>query len=457
MIVLKAAGTCFHDDLLRYRRSWGLWLILIVTPIGARFLVDGSAVHIALGGHLLEMSSGAIGVTIGVVVSAMLLPVGFLYLRSNVTRSRPWQAEDVTPAPRAAMVLGHFFADCVVLLAALAIATVAGWVLAWRVGQGPIDVMQLTVATWLIACPTLICLVAFRHLLNALPATRGALGDVLAFVCWVAVLAMPATVGDRLSSFAVNMRDPAGYTRPIIGNAPLRDREFALGSGPTKPPRVRLDADAGLHAEGYVASRFAWLGIALAAAGLAGLLDRPAGTRTRTDRPARNRRWLPQSRPAVASTVPAGPAGHPWLMLCAAEFRLIGRGAPYAVLAIASALLGLAPGYRHVGSPAALLLLVFALSAQAGRSEGRNLLQLTSTTSTPPSSRRAAFVAAGTAWSLLMALPGAVASTSATPLLLAGTTGAAAALVAAAVAMFARSAFAPRMLLLIAWYVYFAS
>jgi hypothetical protein len=457
MNAFQAAATCLTDDLLRYRRSWGLWLILIIAPIGARFLVDGSAVHIALGGHLLEMSSGAVGVTIGVVASAMLLPVGFLYLRSNVTRRRPWQAEDVTPAPRAAMVLGHFCADCVVLLAALAVATAAGWVLAWRAGHGPVDVIQLSVATWLIACPSLVCLVALRHLLNALPATRGALGDVLAFVCWIAMLAMPATVADRSSSFAVNMRDPGGYTRPIIGDAPLLDREFALGSGPTLPGRVGLDADAGLHAQGYAASRFAWLAIGLAAGGIAGLLDRPTGPRARKERRVRSWKWLPAPRPAAVSAIPARPAGQPWLILCAAEFRLIGRGAPYAVLALAAALLGLAPEYRHVGSPAALLLLVFALSTQAGRNEGRNLLQLTSTTSTPPLWRRAAFVVAGTAWSLLMALPSAAVGASPAPLLLASATGAGAAIAAACIAAFTRSAFAPRMLLLIAWYVYFAS
>ncbi len=457
MNAIRAAGSCLTNDLVRYRRSWGLWLILIVMPIGARFLVEGSAIHIALGRHLLEMSSGAIGITIGVVASAMLLPVGFLYLRSNVTRRRPWQAEDVTPAPRAAMVLGHFSADCIVLLAALAIATAAGWVLAWRVGQGPVDVIQLSVATWLIAGPSLVCLVAFRHLLNALPATRGPLGDVLAFICWIAMLAMPAAVADRTSSFAVNMRDPAGYTRPVIGNAPLGDREFALGSGPTLPGRVRLDADAGLHAEGYVASRFAWLGIGLAAAGLAGLIDRPSGSRPRRQRTGRSWNWLPRVRPAAPSAVPAGPAGSPSLALCAAEFRLIGRGAPFAAAAVVAAVLGLAPAYRHVGSPAALLLLVFALSAQAGRNEGKNLQQLTSTTSTPQLTRRVAFVVAGTAWSVLMSLPGAMAAVSFTPLLLAGATGMGAATAAVVIAAFARSAFAPRMVLLVLWYVYFAS
>lgn len=456
MTALKAAQVCFSDDLLRYRRSWGLWLILLVAPVGARFLVEGSAIHIAVGGQLLTMSWHAVGVTIGVVVSTMLLPAGFLYLRSAVTRRRPWQVEDVAPAPRAAMVLGHFAADCVILLSALAIATAAGCILAWRADQGSIDPAGLTLATWLIAGPSIVCLVALRHVLGALPQTRGALGDVLAFACWMTLLAMPAAMADRTSSFAVNMRDPGGYVRPIIGDGSLSGREFAVGGGAVRPGRVALDAD-GLHAPGYVSSRAAWLAIGVAAALLAAAIDRPE--RRPTIRRPRADGWTSKlrKRRTAANAVAPGFARSPAFGVCASEFRLIAHGTAFPILAAAAGLLGLFDDYRHVGSPAALLLLVFALSSQAGRSEGRDLVRLTSTTSTPPAARRAAFVLAGTAWSLTLALPNAVATASPAPLLLAAATGGAAAAAASMLAAASRSAFAPRMLLLVAWYGYFAA
>lgn len=457
MTAFAATRACFSDDLLRYRRSWGLWVILLIVPVGARYLVDGSAVHIALDQHLLIMTWGTVGVTIGVVASTMLLPIAFLYLRSNVTRRRAWQVEDVAPSSRLAMVLGHFAADLSVLLAALAFATVAGWILAWHAGQGSADAVQLAVATWLIAGPSLVCLVAIRHLLNALPLTRGALGDVVAFFCWMALLAMPAAVAGRPSGFAVNMYDPGGYIRPIVGRAALQDRAFAVGGGPVLPGRVALDARAGLDAPGYVASRFAWLSIGLGLVLLAGLIDQPARLGRRRVRAHAVAAWLSAKRPVRASAVPAKRARSARSAVIAAEFRLIGRGVAFPILAVAAAALGLFHDFRHIGSPAGLLVLVFALSAQAGRSEAKGLLRLTSTMPTVPAFRRAAFIAAGTGWAMLIALPGAVMALSPAPLWLAGATGAGTAVIAAALAALARSAAAPRMVLLIAWYAYFAA
>jgi hypothetical protein len=454
---VRAARAVFADELRRYGRSRGLWLLLLVVPIAARYLVEGSAVHIALRQHLLVMSWGAVGVTIGVVASTMLLPIGFIYLRSNVTRRRPWQVEDVSPTPRIAMVLGRFGADCVVLLGALAVATLAGCILAWRADQGPIDPGRLSLAVWLIAGPSLICLVALRHLLNAVPVTRGALGDVLAFLCWFAMLAMPVTMAAAPSSFAVNLRDPGGYIRPIIGSGALFAAEFAVGGGPVLPGRVPLDVDAGLHAPGYIDARLAWLAIGLAAALVAGLIDRPASTSHRRASSRAAPAWLRRTVAAPATTVPPGRARSASAAVFLSEFRLIGHGLAFPILAIAAAALGLASDYRHVGSPAALLLLVFALGVQAGRDEAPGLQRLTATMPTSPALRRAAFVVAGTAWALLMALPHAVVSASTTPLLLALATGGGAAAIAGLIAAVARSAFAPRMVLLVAWYAYFAT
>jgi hypothetical protein len=109
-----------------------------------------------------------------------------------------------------------------------------------------------------------------------------------------------------------------------------------------------------------------------------------------------------------------------------------------------------------VASPAALLLLIFGLTAHAGRSEQPGLLALARTAPYPPMLRRAAFVAAGLGWSLLLALPAAV-TRGLQPLLLASATGAAVALAAILLGAWTRSAFAPRLVLLIAWYMYLSA
>lgn len=147
----------------------------------------------------------------------------------------------------------------------------------------------------------------------------------------------------------------------------------------------------------------------------------------------------------------------PWVGLVAAEGRLIGAGKLFVLLAVGVAIAGMFGEYRHVGSPAALLLLVFSLSAHAGRSEARGLLKLTATTALSPWARRAAFIIAGLAWSLAMAVPAALIGVSAMPLMLASATGLVGVIVSIGLATVSGSGFAPRIVLLILWYGYFSS
>lgn len=463
MSALTIAHSSFETSLSRYARSWGLWLLLLVAPVGARFMIardDGSGVQIAIGRHLPVMTSAMLGVSLGIVVSTLLLPIGFLYLRSNVTRRQPWQIEEVTPGSRVAIMLGRFGADVAVLSGMLATLTLAGWFLGWFIVTGPLDPLEISLTLWLVAAPALMGLAAIRLLLDAFPATRRGLGDFLYFILWLASIAAPAAVADQPSTFRTNMFDAAGFVRPLVGAAPADGNDFSIGSTTgILPGRVPLDVMKGLLAPGYIESRAAWAALAIALAALAGLLYRP-------HRPARRARWrgalgrllAPGAPPAADPAAPAAPsAALPIMGLVAAEFRLILAGRLFHVLALAAALAGLAHDYRHIGSPAALLLLIFGLAAQAGRSEAGGLLALTRTALFPPIARRIAFVAAGTGWSLLLALPAALAHLSPEPLLLALVTGGGAALAAMALATISRSAFAPRLVLLVFWYGYLSS
>jgi hypothetical protein len=126
------AKSALRASLLRYQRSWGLWLLLLVAPVGARFMIsdeDGKGIAIAVGGQLPVLTSPVLGVWLGIVVTTLLLPIGYIYLRSNTTRKQPWQIEEVTAGSRIAIMLGRFGADVAVLLAMLATLTVAGWFL----------------------------------------------------------------------------------------------------------------------------------------------------------------------------------------------------------------------------------------------------------------------------------------------------------------------------------------
>lgn len=202
-----------------------------------------------------------------------------------------------------------------------------------------------------------------------------------------------------------------------------------------------------------------WAAIAVALTILAGLIFRPHVQ-------PRRRRWghavarllAPGAPPAAESSAPAAEFASPaplWLVV--GEFRLIGAGRLFKLLAIAAASAGVAGDYRHVGSPAAVLLLVFGLVAHAGRSEPKGLLALTRTAPLAPWMRRIAFVVAGAAWAILLAVPAAALRLSPEPILVTALVGTIAALVAIVLATLSHSAFAARLVLLVLWYVYLSS
>ena len=65
------------------------------------------------------MTSSFLGVSLGIIVSTLVMPIAWLYLRSNTTRRQPWQVEEVSVGSRVAIALGRFLADVAVLLGVL--------------------------------------------------------------------------------------------------------------------------------------------------------------------------------------------------------------------------------------------------------------------------------------------------------------------------------------------------
>jgi len=460
--MIAISESSWRTSLLRYWRSWGLWLLLLVAPVGARYMlpIDGDGVAIAIGGELPIMTSPFLGVSLGIVVSTLVLPVAWLYLRSNTTRRQPWQIEEVTPGSRVAVALGRFSADVIVLLAMLATLTLAGWFLGWLlIPPRPFNLAEISFALWLVAAPSLIGLAALRILFDARPLLRSGFGDFLYFVLWITSIALPATVAGQATTFATNMVDFAGFVTPITYASPAGADDFAIGGIRASQGNLELDVLAGLFAPGYIQSRFAWIGIALAVVVVAGLIYHPHRPRRRAGKAGRFTAWLQPGRPPKANpnAKPARAAAFGWLSLAVSEFRLIGAGRVFLLLGAGIAALSAFGDFRHAASPAALLLMVFALSAHAGRSEARGLLALTKTAPFAPMLRRAAFVVAGAAWTTLLAAPALVRAPSLDTLALAAGSGAIAALTAIAIAAVSGSAFAPRLVLLVLWYGYFSS
>jgi hypothetical protein len=446
---------------VRYRRSWGIWLLLLIAPVGARLFVprsDGTAIVISVGGQLPVMTSAVIGVCLGLVVATLLLPAAYIYLRANTNRLQAWRLEEVAPASPVWISLGRFAADVAILFGALAALTLAGCFLAWLIlPPGALDPLELGIALWVVAAPSLMIVAAVRRFFDALPLLRGGLGDFAYLCIWLMTVGAPQ-IDHEAVGFLANIRDPVGFVRPLVHGAALENPSFAMGSAAVRPGRVPIDAMAGIMSPGYLASRAAWAALAVLLATIAGLVYRPRRARrspswgSRLIRIFRVGAPLPADRPAK----PALPAASAPYGLVVSEIRLIGSGRLAQLVAFLAAAVGAFGEWGEAGLPLALLWLAFVLSQHAGRSEAKGLSPLSSTLPTGPWVRRTAFVVGGTAWSMLLALPNAILNVDATPLAVAAVAGASAALAASALATLTGSAFAPRVVLLIAWYVYVA-
>jgi hypothetical protein len=458
---LAIAGSSLTTSLARYARSRALWLMLLVAPIGARYMLpfeDGGGIKIAVGDALPVMTSSFLGVSLGIIVSTLVLPIAWLYLRSNTTRRQPWQVEEVTPASRIAIALGRFIVDAGVLLAILATLNLAGLYLAiFMLEGGALNAGELTFALWVVAAPAMIGLAALRILFDARPLLRSGFGDFAYFCVWMASIAVPAATEKSEPGFGANMWDFAGFVTPLKYGAPPGTDSFSIGGGFLATGTIDLDVMAGLTSPGYLESRLAWIGIAVALVVLAGLIYAPHKAKKKAVLTGRLGALLNAGPPpkAIAKAPAAKRAALAALGLVASEFRLIGSGRAFLLLAGAVAVIAaVAPDFRHVSSPAALLLLVFALSAHAGRSEARGLVALTKVAAFPPMARRVAFVAAGALWAALLAAPAMLRHAPIETLTLASATGASAALAAIVLSALTGSAFAARLVLLVLWYGY---
>lgn len=459
---LAVVRSSLTTSLARYGRSMGLWILLLVAPVGARFMIaarGADASLMAVEDRVPWLTSSVLGVTLGVVIATLLLPVAFIYLRSNATRRQPWQVEEVSPASRVAIAYGRWLADIAVLAAVLAATTAAGCLLAvLLLPLNEVDPASIILTLWVIAAPPVAMVASLRLLFDARRWTRGPLGEVLFFVFWMGSLVF-VMVGGQGGGYAANMTDLPGFMSPIsygqggTDNFVIGGAEIPPGSAP-----IHLDVMSGVMADGYLAARLSWLGVAALIPLLAGLIYAPhAAGKTR-----KTAAWLKflepgRARPADPGARPARAAMLPGVALVVAEARLMAgnRKGLLAMALVAAA--GLFAPWSTVAGPAAMLLLVFAATAHAGRSEQKGLLALTTTAALSPAARRIAFVLAGTALALAMAAPaatrGLMAGDSRIPLE-AAAVGAVTAATAITLGALTRSATAPRLVLLIAWYFY---
>ncbi|MEO0420704.1 MAG: hypothetical protein AAF184_00085 [Pseudomonadota bacterium] len=466
MSAIGVLSSALRMDFLRYRRSAALLYVALATPIAAHFMVPvtESAYSVLLvNGAAPVLTPAVLGFELGMITATVLTPMAYIFLRAGPTRRRPWQVTDTLAHSRVAMTLGQWAADSAALWLLLVGLTLAGAILMFlRAGAQVLslvpDFASMAACLWLTAGPAMALTAAVRTLLAALPFTRGWGGDVAFFFYWMFSLALPVVLVATSGAIATPspLLDPFGMIYPVVKAVDVPVIDLTIGGGPPTAEVIAFDALAGTLSVAFIASRVAWLGLAASVALVAGLLAAPQRVRAGTDAPA-------SPGPISTQQIAYAPACAATLIpvhLLSSHWRLLLRPTWYAAALIAVALGGWVLPYREVVGPTLLLLTIFPISAAAARWEGGDLPPFLDTTLVAAQGGRISFLLAALLLGGVLQLPA---------LLSAVATGSARLLphmagIAIGVAVFSllgavltRGAVAARLLLLIAWYAYFAS
>ncbi len=449
-----------RTDIVRFARSPWVWLLMLAGPICARFWIpgEGDATSVIVVNDAAPiLSASVLGVSLGIVVSVLLLPLGYIFLRAGPTRKQPWQVQDVTAYSRVHMALGHWLADVVLFAVLLLGLSIAGCILAYiMLPVRAVSIPEILFTLWITALPSLGLMAGVRAVFASLRFTRGAWGDFGFFIFWM----MGITLGGILvtenggSAFV----DYSGAFSPVAANATGNATNIGIGASPVNGKTMALNVLTPMLTAEYIGSRFFWLGMGIVLAAVAGLLYQ-----TPVLRPPRKNRWytkyinpVPKVLPADMTAAPAPAARVPIVSLIFTNAKMILQSRVGIIIAIIIALAGLALPYRTIVSPAALLLLILGATAHSARSEASGIRGLLATQKTTPWLRRASDALTIIILSIAMALPaqlrGGLNETS--PILIGLITGIVVASVSIGLGSVTRSEFAGRMLLLIGWYVY---
>jgi hypothetical protein len=458
-IILQTAKT----DALRYARSPWVWLLMLAGPVFARVWIPGegdATSVIVVNDAAPVLTSSTLGLSLGVVVSALLLPLCYIFLRAGPTRRQAWQVQDVTPARRTPIALGHWAADVGLFALVLLGLSLAGSILGYvMMPAGQLNIVQIIVTLWLTALPALALMAGLRSMFSALRWTRGGLGDFGFFIFWM----LGIILGGILVSEgqASPFFDYSGAFTPIMANVIGDDVNIGIGASPTSGKTIALDVLTPMLAGDYIASRIFWLIMGALLAALGGLIYQSPLQKAAKKPGLIGRYFSPAAKPVTVNmSAPAASNAHwPWLSLFSNRAKSIMFGRVGLSVGMLIALSGLFLPFDKVVSPAALLLLILGSTTHLARDDARGMMPLLSTLSTPPWARRMIDGLTIIALSIGMAVPAQVrAGTSdSNPLLIAVITGAVVAGVSVGLGAATRSAFAARLLLLIGWYGYISA
>ncbi len=310
------------DFLERVRRY--AFLVTLAAAAWLGWLVVKGDVTLRLGDYVGQVNGAWAGALVAATISTVVSLAGFWIVKNAVQRDRDTRVGEIlaaTPLTRPAYTLGKFLSNLAVLSAIVAALAVVAPILV-AVRGGAMDLVPMLTPFLLIALPSVAVVAALAVLFETVRPLSGGAGNVLWFFLWSALLAVP---------FAANLpsADMSGVLclQQSMGDAaravhPDYESGFSLSIGPgeDRPVRGTFLWTGLAWTPSLVASRLAWLGVAVLIALLAAIpFDRFRGDGTArfgltTSRAPRVERTRGPALP-LPSFLPAVYAGELRLML----------------------------------------------------------------------------------------------------------------------------------------------
>lgn len=368
----------FSQQCGRHLRHIALWVVIVLTMIGARFFIplpEDAYVTLSVNSAYPVASSGVIGLQLGIISALLLTPLAYIYLKAGPMRIRPWQIEDVTPSRRLALNMGQGLGDVAALFFILFWIGIAGLILClFRLPLSEINPFHLFSTLFLVAGPAMIMVAGVKHLLASRPRLRGAWGDVLFFVFWMTGNVVAASLFQFES--APLIVDVFGFAASAAVSTSETITALAVGSAPTSERFITLDPVSGFTRPDFILARLFWCFAGLALLALAALIYGPrrpklkkSGARTKALSGVNHIGQIGSG--GLASLFGVFPA-------MASSLRQVLKPGWLVILLLALSIAGFALPFRKMTGPGIFLILIFMTSRFGASWEARHLRQLRS-------------------------------------------------------------------------------
>ncbi len=455
--MLGAASTFARIQFKRHIGNPMLWGVALAAPIAARFMVPEQSdtyTVIAINNAYPVLTSAVIGMELGIIAALLLSPLIYIFLRVSRIKTTPWQVEDVTPAQRSAQMFGHWIADTAIIWMLLFGLALSGVILAYfRLPIESVNPFHTVMALMTIAAPAFAFIAALRLFFSARPLLRGAWGDVMFFILWMMGIVMGSVFFYMDSSAIVDL---FGYAAPMKSAVAVPIDMFVVGSAPQTTDTIIVEPLKGILTVDFLVSRLFWIGIAALVAIMAGFVFKPRKPKTNS-----RKKWLAAFAPLFSffETLVQALLPKRLAMLSPLSTHISQLMRPGLIVALALIIAGAGAvlPFRTIIGPALVLVMLFPLTRQSGAWQNRTLLAFTDTLPTNRQAQLIWQISANIVVMSLLCLPSLIRmilTGSHQALLDIAIICSVMPIIIAVLGYLTRSGVTPRLLGLMAWYMY---